>query len=331
MKKFIVLLCFAASAACFVSAGLYINRNNAGLVEDDSSKKSSTGQIELLSQINMPSYVRLPASFSNVDIVENLDDITVTENNVDDVMYETLQNTASHLAAVEGSGELLIVNYTTTKDSKVQTVEANYWLGYSEDSTDYDSTVYEGLIGTAIGETAHFEGVSFEGEDGVNVDITINDIYNMPYPVTDSYIAGNTEYSSVYNMRTELINDASGEAKEIARQQTINSLIETMMSQTTFIQVPDSLINKELEALQKENEAATYEDAKHNLNKIFFIAAVIDEYGVATNTEIEKRYEKQPESDKIGLSDYEIERMKYLLFEEDVVTYIYKKVSITNE
>ena len=163
------------------------------------------------------------------------------------------------------------------------------------------------------------------------VDITISDILNMPYPVTDDYIQNNTEYDSVHDMCSALKNDASGEAKEIAREHTINSLIDTMMEQTTFIQLPESLIQRELEVLQKDDPNATYEQAKHSLYKIFFIASVIKNDGVATKTDLEKRYEKLDKSEKEGLSKYEIERKKYLLFEEDVVTSIYKKVQINSQ
>ena len=42
---------------------------------------------ELLSDINMTQYVSLPASFSDIDIVEDLDNIEVTEYNVNDIIY----------------------------------------------------------------------------------------------------------------------------------------------------------------------------------------------------------------------------------------------------
>ena len=69
----------------------------------------------------------------------------------------------------------------------------------------------------------------------------------------------------------------------------------------------------------------------HHPYKIFFIATVIKDYDVATLTDIEKRYAKLDDSEKEGLSDYEIERKKYLLFEDDVVTCIYKKVQVSSD
>lgn len=332
MKKVIVFLCFFGGAACFISAGLYINKNNAGIGEHYSQELTQKVKApELLSDINMTQYVSLPASFSNIDIVEDLDNIEVTEDNVDDVLYDKLLSTAAHLSTASTDNILLITDFTVTKNSSVIETETGFKLGYSQDSIVYDENVYAALKDAAIGNPIHVEDVSFNGNDGVTLDLTITNIYNIPYPVTDSYISENTEYDNMYNMRAALINDASGEAKQIARTHTINTLIDTMMNQTTFIQLPDSLIMKELEALQKDNPDSTLEEAKHSLYKIFFIAAVIKDYDVATLSDIEKRYSKLDDSEKADLSPYEVERKKYLLFEDDVVTCIYKKVQVSSE
>lgn len=331
MKKAIVFVCFFAGAACFISAGLYINKQNAGLGEYVEEPVTKVKSPELLSEINMTQYVSLPASFSDIDITEDLDNIEVTEDNVDDVMYDQLKSTASHLGALDADGESMICDYTITQDNTVQEVKTNYMMGYSSTSKIYDENVFDALTGAAIGVPVHIENVSFNGYDNATVDITISNIFKMPYPVTDDYVSQNTEYDSVFNMRQALMNDSSGKAKEMARTHTINSLIDTMMSQTTFIKLPESLIMKELETLQKDDPNTTYDEAKHSLYKIFFIASVIKNYDVATKTDIEKRYAKLDPSETEGLSEYEIERKKYLLFEEDVVTCIYKKVQISNE
>lgn len=331
MKKAIVFFCFIAGAFCFLSAGLYINKQQAGL-QYEYAKEAVTKvkSPELLSEIKIPSYVSLPASFADINIEEDLDNIEVTEDNVEDVMYEQLFKTAQTLQMVEKSGETLVADYTITKDNQVKKVESGVTIGYEDKSSMYDENVYKGLQNTSVGKTIHLEGVTFDGISDSTLDITIHTIYDMPYPVTDKYISENTEYKSVYDMKAALMNDASGEAKEIAREHTINTLIDTMMEQTTFIKLPDSLIMKELEVLQKENPNTTYDDAKHSLYKIFFIATVIDNYDIATKTDIEKRYSKLDASETEDLTPYEVERKKYLLFEEDVVTCIYKKVGIQN-
>lgn len=335
VKKIVVFLCFFAGATCFISAGLYINRQNAGLepqkTEETVSKVKSP---ELLSEIDMTSYVSLPESFSDIDITEDLDNIEVTDDNVQDVMYEQLDKTADRLGSVQSASRdniTLIVDYTVTQKGKVKEVKSNFKMAYSDNSKIYSDDVYTALNNAKKGDTVRVTDTNFNGVEDVSVDITISDILNMPYPVTDDYIQNNTEYDSVHDMCSALKNDASGEAKEIAREHTINSLIDTMMEQTTFIQLPESLIQRELEVLQKDDPNATYKQAKHSLYKIFFIASVIKNDGVATKTDLEKRYEKLNKSEKEGLSKYEIERKKYLLFEEDVVTSIYKKVQINSQ
>ena len=335
VKKIVVFLCFFAGATCFISAGLYINRQNAGLepqkTEETVSKVKSP---ELLSEIDMTSYVSLPESFSDIDITEDLDNIEVTDDNVQDVMYEQLDKTADRLGSVQSASRdniTLIVDYTVTQKGKVKEVKSNFKMAYSDNSKIYSDDVYTALNNAKKGDTVRVTDTNFNGVEDVSVDITISDILNMPYPVTDDYIQNNTEYDSVHDMCSALKNDASGEAKEIAREHTINSLIDTMMEQTTFIQLPESLIQRELEVLQKDDPNATYEQAKHSLYKIFFIASVIKNDGVATKTDLEKRYEKLDKSEKERLSKYEIERKKYLLFEEDVVTSIYKKVQINSQ
>lgn len=80
MKKAIVFLCFFGGAACFISAGLYINKNNAGMINTTQESVQKVKSPELLSDINMTQYVSLPASFSDIDIVEDLDNIEVTED-----------------------------------------------------------------------------------------------------------------------------------------------------------------------------------------------------------------------------------------------------------
>lgn len=331
MKKVIVFICFLAGATCFISAGLYINRQNAGLENYQEENVTKVKSPELLSEINMTQYVSLPASFSDFDITEDLDNIKVTENNVEDIMYEQLIKSAKQLTYISGDDETLIANYTVSQKDGKQEVKSNARFGYSKNSTEYDKTVYDALSNAEIGMPVHVENASFFGYENATVDITILKIYDMPYPVTDKYVKENTEYKDIYDIKAALMNDSSGEAKQIAREHTINTLIDTMMNQTTFIKLPDSLINKELEALQKDDPNATLEDAKHSLYKIFFIAAVIKDYDVATKTDIEKRYDKLDASEKADLTAYEVERKKYLLFEDDVVTCIYKKVQVTNQ
>ena len=99
-----------------------------------------------------------------------------------------------------------------------------------------------------------------------------------------------------------------------------------MIAKTTFITIPDSLCKEEYEVLQKEDPSSTYEDARESLKKIFFIATVVKEKGLATNEEIDKRASDIMSNE--GLTQYEKERARYLLYEEDVTNYVYKNIKI---
>ena len=197
VKKIVVFLCFFAGATCFISAGLYINRQNAGLepqkTEETVSKVKSP---ELLSEIDMTSYVSLPESFSDIDITEDLDNIEVTDDNVQDVMYEQLDKTADRLGSVQldsNDNITLIVDYTVTQKGKVKEVKSNFKMAYSDNSKIYNDDVYTALNNAKKGDTVRVTDTTFNGVEDASVDITISDILNMPYPVTDDYIQNNTE------------------------------------------------------------------------------------------------------------------------------------------
>lgn len=332
MKKLIVFVSFFVGAVCFITAGLYINKKNAGMTDEYVQEEVSKVKApELLSEINMSAYVSLPASFSDIDIIENIDNIDVTEDNVDNIMYEKLFSTAKHLATLDGDDKLIIADYTVTQGTEVKDVRSNVRIGYKGDSLLYNDAMHEALKDAAVGMPVHAEHVMFDNMEDVTVDMTITDIYDMPYPVTDSYVSQATGYESIFAMRTAMLNDSSGEAKKLARDYTISTLIDTMIDQTTFIQLPESLIMKELEALQKKEPTETYENAKKSLYKIFFIASMMKNYDIATKTDMEKRFNALDADITDDMTPYEVEREKYLLFEEDVVTCLYKRIVIDNE
>ena len=326
MKKVIVFLCFGTAAACLLTAAFQINKTKTGM-DKYVVTTNTVRNPELLSEINISSYVSLPASFEAVSIEEQADDMEINEENVDAIIFEQLLARAAKSEQVKND-ELLIVNYSVTSDNELVERETDYKLGYGYNSEEMDSDVYNSLKEASIGVPLHLEDVDFAGYEDVTLDIEIKDIYDMPYPVTDNYVKNNTEYSSLSDMRTRMLQDASDTATSLARNETIGSLISRMMKQTTFLSAPDSLVLKELEVLQKEDERATYEDAQDSLDKIMFIAAVLSKYDIADQADIQERFDSLPEDDRNEMSEYEAERQKYLLFEDDVTNYIYKKIKI---
>ena len=134
MKKVIGFLCFFGGAACFISAGLYINKGNSGMLVPTQEETQKVKAPELLSDINMTQYVSLPASFYNIDIVEDIDNIDVTEDNVNAVMYDKLFSIANHLSSVSKDEIMLVTNYTITKNNEVKDTKTDFKFGYSNRS-----------------------------------------------------------------------------------------------------------------------------------------------------------------------------------------------------
>lgn len=280
----------------------------------------------LLSQVPVKSYVSLPASFQAIRIQETVPTSDVTEDNVNDVMYDTLLDSAQSLDVVQ-DGCMVVMDFTITQGGTFMTRESDYRYGVSQKASG--DTIFHALDGIPNGSTVRAENVDFDGYEDCTVDMTINHIYAMPYPVTDEYVRQNTQYGSIQEMRQALIANGKGQLKEQARQETLASLIDESMKQTTFVTPPKSLVMQELSVLQKTNPTATYTDAEQSTYRLLFIKAMIDKYSLATDDEMEARLESEiDENTRNAMSDYEKEREKYLLFEDDVTNYIYKNVQI---
>lgn len=327
MKKFIVLVFFLIGGTCLLSAALYINRSQIEPPEYVEEKIDTLRNPELLSEIKIESYVSLPAAFEDISIKEEKEETSVTENNVEEVMYNQLVATAHHLDSVKDNA-LLFITYTITKDEEFITSETDYWMNFKM-SDKIDDQAYNAIKEAPLNESVRMSDVLFDGYEGVTVDFQITDILDMPYPVTDQYIKKNTEYASVADMQAKLLQYSSSDVKTDAREKTLDSLIDKMVKQTTFISVPDSLAKKELEVIKKEKPSATMEDAQESLYRTLFIAAMIEKNEIASLAERQERFEDLPLDERKKMTEYETERAKYMLFEEEVVTFIYKKIQIS--
>lgn len=326
-KRILMLGMFFVAAICLLDAGLYINRQQAG-VNDTQTTQITQKQPELLSDINLSSYASLPAAFEAVTISEDTDNAKITQDNVEDVIYKQLFATASHPDVIE-DGCSLKVDFSITQNGQVSDRKTDYIIGY--DQKNMSKNVYDALKEKSAGDTLRVEDAEFAGSGTGIVDISIRDIYGMPYPVTDKYIAQNTEYASLSDMKAKLVQNAESTVRVQTRQQTLSGLIDEMMKQSTFVTAPDSLVIKELEVLKKDNPDATYSDAQHSFYKLAFIAAMLKKYDIADTSEVERRYAALPEKKRNSFTQYEAEREKYLLFEDDVTNYIYRKVQISSD
>lgn len=326
MKKILVLISFLIAAACLLTAALYINRKNAGMIEYVEEKSDTVRDPELLSEIKLGSYVSLPAAFETISIEEEIKETNISSDNVEEVMYDQLLSTAHHLEKAK-ENTLLLVNFTITKEGNFVTRENDYWMSFRRSKVS-DDQVYKTISEMLMNEPVRMTDVNFEDYENVTVDIEITDIIDMPYPVTDQYVDKNTEYSSVADMQAKLLQQDNRSVKTEARENTLDSLVDVMIRQTTFVSAPESLIQEEFEVLKKENPDAIYSDAQKSIYRILFIAAMIEKYKIASVTDMQKRFEALPLEERSQMTDYEVERTKYLLFEEEVVMFIYKKVQI---
>ena len=318
---------FFVAAVCLLDAGLYINRQQTG-VQSSPTTQMTQKQPELLSDINLSSYASLPAAFEAVTISEDADSAKITEDNVEELIYKQLFATASHPDVI-ADGCSLKVDFSITQNGQISDRKTDYIVGY--DQKNMSQNVYDALKGKKIGDTLRVEDAEFAGSGTGIVDISVRDIYGMPYPLTDKYISQNTEYASLSDMKTKLVQNAESTVRVQKRQQTLSGLIDEMMKQSTFVTAPDSLVIKELEVLKKDKPDATYSDAQHSFYKLAFIAAMLKKYDIADASEIERRYAALPEEKRSGFTQYEAEREKYLLFEDDVTNYIYRKVQISSD
>lgn len=327
MKKFIVLVFFLIGGISLLSAALYINGSKIEPIEYVEEKVDTLNNPELLSEIKISSYVSLPAAFENISIEEKKEETSVSADNVEDAMYDQLIATAHHLESAKDNS-LLFISYTITKDDEYIESETDAWMGFKK-SKDMDDKIYTAIKEAKLNESVRVTDVMFNGHDGVTVDFQITDALDMPYPVTDQYIKKNTEYASIADMQAKLLQKSSRDVKTDAREKTLDTLIDEMVKQTTFVSVPDSLVEKELEVLQKENPSATIDEARKSMYRTLFIAAMIEKNEIASLAERQERFDALPLEEREQMTEYETERIKYLLFEEEVVTFIYKKIQIS--
>ena len=103
------------------------------------------------------------------------------------------------------------------------------------------------------------------------------------------------------------------------------------MEKTTFVSIPDSLIEEELKVLDKDGEKHTFKEAEQSLKKVFLIEAVNVKYKLVSAAEMEKRAKDVIESSNAEYSEYEKQRLQYLECEEDVVNFLYKTIDIVEK
>lgn len=292
-----------------------------------SPQMSSTSSPVLFSQVSdISSYVSLPV-LEGMQVEE-----VVEEKNYDDTekeIVDTLLKNAGELKKV--SEECTVsMDFTISQKGKFVERKKNYLVGIGNRTLDPD--IEEKLIGMKPGGSADLGKVEeFLKYKNKEVYVKVNAVYNIEYPITDDYMQKNTEYSSLDDMVRGTINKDKQQNRTQRREKTMGELLDRVLEKTTFVSIPDSLIEEELKVLDKDGEKHTFKEAEQSLKKVFLIEAVNEKYKLVSAAEMEKRAKDVIESSNAEYSEYEKQRLQYLECEEDVVNFLYKTIDIVEK
>ena len=292
-----------------------------------SPQVSSASSPVLFSQVSdISSYVSLPV-LEGMQVEE-----VVEEKNYDDTekeIVDTLLKNAGELKKV--SEECTVsMDFTISQKGKFVERKKNYLVGIGNRTLDSD--IEEKLIGMKPGDSADLGKVEeFLKYKNKEVYVKVNAVYNIEYPITDDYMQKNTEYSSLDDMVRGTINKDKQQNRTQRREKTMGELLDRVLEKTTFVSIPDSLIEEELKVLDKDGEKHTFKEAEQSLKKVFLIEAVNEKYKLVSAAEMEKRAKDVIESSNAEYSEYEKQRLQYLECEEDVVNFLYKTIDIVEK
>lgn len=222
------------------------------------------------------------------------------------------------------------MDFTISQKGKFVERKKNYLVGIGNRTLDSD--IEEKLIGMKPGDSADLGKVEeFLKYKNKEVYVKVNAVYNIEYPITDDYMQKNTEYSSLDDMVRGTINKDKQQNRTQRREKTMGELLDRVLEKTTFVSIPDSLIEEELKVLDKDGEKHTFKEAEQSLKKVFLIEAVNEKYKLVSAAEMEKRAKDVIESSNAEYSEYEKQRLQYLECEEDVVNFLYKTIDIVEK
>lgn len=322
MRNFFAGLFLLLGVGCLGVAGFSAYQDR--VISPQMSSASSPGLFSQVSDIS--SYVSLPV-LEGMQVEE-----VVEEKNYDDTekeIVDTLLKNAGELKKV--SEECTVsMDFTISQKGKFVERKKNYLVGIGNRTLDPD--IEEKLIGMKPGDSADLGKVEeFLKYKNKEVYVKINVVYNIEYPITDDYMQKNTEYSSLDDMVRGTINKDKQQNRTQRREKTMGELLDRVLEKTTFVSIPDSLIEEELKVLDKDGEKHTFKEAEQSLKKIFLIEAVNEKYKLVSAAEMEKRAEDVISSSDEEYSEYEKQRLQYLECEEDVVNFLYKTIDIVEK
>ena len=254
------------------------------------------------------------------------------------VLFSQVSDISSYVSLLKNAGELkkvseectVSMDFTISQKGKFVERKKNYLVGIGNRTLDPD--IEEKLIGMKPGDSADLGKVEeFLKYKNKEVYVKVNAVYNIEYPITDDYMQKNTEYSSLDDMVRGTINKDKQQNRTQRREKTMGELLDRVLEKTTFVSIPDSLIEEELKVLDKDGEKHTFKEAEQSLKKVFLIEAVNEKYKLVSAAEMEKRAKDVIDSSNAEYSEYEKQRLQYLECEEDVVNFLYKTIDIVEK
>ena len=321
MKNFFAGLFILLGVGCLGVAGFSAYQDR--IVSPQVSNVSSP---TLFSQVDVSSYVSLPV-LEGMQVEEE-----VEEKNYDDTEKEITDTILKNAGELKKVTEECTVSmdFTISQKGKYVDRKKEYLVGIGNRTLPSD--VEEKLIGMKKGDSTDLGKVEeFLTYSNKEVYVKINAIYNIEYPITDDYMSKNTEYSSLEDMVRSTINKDKQQNRTERREKTMSELLDNVLKKTTFVTIPDSLIDEELKVLNKDGEKHTFKEAETSLKKIFLIGAINEKYKLLSASEMQKRADDQISSSGQEYSDYEKQRLQYLECEEDVVNLLYKTIEIVEK
>lgn len=316
MKKKLVFMLFGVGFLLLGAAFISSIPKNEEYYQEQNIASSPLN----LSDICMEEYVSLPV-FEGMEIEEStmMEDDAVARKEA----YQEILRTADKLTT-PNKNCTIICDMTISKDKEFLDKCADQSIGTK---SRFGVALMKNLEENLSQENVRMEWMYNDIEDAT-YDIVIKEIYDIPFPITNDYMRKHTQYESFSSMVRSYSKSKLDESRISQREETMNNLIDYSIKKTTFMELPESLYDKEFEFLKREYPEVQYDAAKDSLKKIFFIGAVLKQYSLADDVERERVVAKYEADHSIVLEGYERERMSYLLFEEDVNNYLYKIVNI---
>ncbi len=271
-----------------------------------------------LSDLDPLQYVSLP----------DLENMPITEEELEagdgyeELAFEKVLETAAVKNTVDGPCTAK-VDFTASKGEVfvTRTHDAFFQIGPKAKDDVFSAS----FLDHEVGDTFTVRDVQFMHMGICTVQITIKGLYDMPYPVTDAYMASHTQYPSLQAMAETMRNADATADLEAKRSATVASLLSTAISRSSFIKIPADVLEAEREYLDSTEEEG---DPDSNMKKALFLEAVVLRYGLATEQQMKEKIVN--EAAKLGLEKgtHVYDRLRAFLWEDEVLTFLYKHANI---